>query len=100
MLNRKKIIEVLKKERPFLADRFGVRKIAIFGSFAKGVPTKNSDIDIFVEFDKPLGLRFMDFADFLEKILGCKADILTSQGIRGIRIKQVAQRIRRELHYV
>lgn len=100
MLNRKKVIEVLKKERLFLADHFGVKKIAIFGSFAKGMPTKDSDIDIFVEFDKPLGLKFMDLADFLEKTLGRKADILTSQGIRGIRIKQVAQRIRRELHYV
>lgn len=100
MLNRQEIIEILKKERPVLASRFGIRKIAIFGSFAKGAPTKDSDIDIFVEFNKPLGLRFMDFADYLEKVLGRKADILTSQGIRGIRIKEVVHRIRRELHYV
>lgn len=100
MINRQKIIEILKKERPALAERFGVKKIAIFGSFAKGTPSKNSDIDIFVEFDRPLGLSFMDFADHLEKALGRKADILTLQGIRGIRIKGVAHRIRRELHYV
>lgn len=100
MLNRQKIIEILKKERPALAEHFGIRKIAIFGSFAKDVATRNSDVDIFVEFDKPLGLKFIDLADYLEKAFGRKADILTSQGIRGIRIKEVSHRIRRELRYV
>ena len=100
MLSREKLIQVLKKEMPYLRDAFGVKKIALFGSFAKNNYTKKSDVDIYVEFEKPIGLEFIDLAEYLEKKLGKKTDILTSEGVRGIRIKKVAQEIKRSLKYV
>ena len=100
MLSREKLIRVLKKEIPYLRDTFGVKKIALFGSFAKNNYTKKSDVDIYVAFKKPIGLEFIDLAEYLEKKLGKKTDILTSEGVRGIRIKKVAQEIKRSLKYV
>ncbi|MEK6728069.1 MAG: nucleotidyltransferase domain-containing protein [Candidatus Omnitrophota bacterium] len=54
----------------------------------KGKYTKTSDIDMVVEFIRPIGLRFMDLAEYLEKRLGRKTDILTADGIKSIRIKK------------
>ena len=100
MSTRINVIEKLKKELPYLRANFGIKKIGIFGSIAKGVQRPDSDIDIVVEFEKPLGFKFMDFAEYLEKILGNKVDILTSEGIKSIRIKKVASDIERSIIYV
>lgn len=97
---REKIIQILTKEMSMLRDVYGVRKLALFGSYAKRTYKKTSDIDILVEFEKPLGLGFVDFANHLEKILGRQADILTPEGIKNIRIKEIARDIKRSLYYV
>lgn len=100
MLPQQKVINVLRREIPYLKENYGVKKIALFGSIAKNRYTKASDIDMVVEFEKPIGLRFMDLAEYLEKKLGRKADILTAEGVRSIRIKKVAQDIKRSMFYV
>jgi len=100
MSPQQKVIKVLRREIPYLKENYGVKKIALFGSFAKGGHTGASDIDIVVEFIRPIGLRFMDLAEYLEKRLGRKTDILTADGLKSIRIKKVAQDIKRSLLYV
>jgi len=83
-----------------LSSYYGVKRIALFGSFAKGEQRADSDIDILVEFKRPIGLKFMDFAEYIEKLMNRKVDILTPEGINGIRIKSVAENIERGLIYV
>lgn len=100
MITKHKMIRVLREEKPYLKESYGVKKIALFGSFAKRNYTKTSDIDMLVEFEKPIGLKFMDLAEYLEKRLGRKTDILTNDGIKSIRSKKVAQDIQRSLQYV
>lgn len=100
MLNQKNTVEILRKELPRLRDTYGVRKIGIFGSFAKGIEKGNSDIDIVVELEKPLGFKFIEFAEYLEGLLGRKVDILTPAGISGIRVRKVADNIARSVLYV
>lgn len=100
MLRKNDVINILKKEQPYLKENYDIKKIAIFGSFAKGTETEKSDIDIFIEFNKPLGLRFVQLAEYLEAKLGKETDILTPGGIQGIRIKRIAQDIKRSLIYV
>ena len=100
MLTQEKVIEIFRRELPYLINNFGVKKIALFGSFAKGLQTKNSDIDILVELEKPIGLKFIELAEYIEKLLGRKVDILTSEGVNGIRVKKVAENIKRSLIYV
>ena len=100
MLTRESILEILKTEYPYFKKKFGVKKMAIFGSFANGKPTMKSDVDIFVEFQKPLGMEFFDLIDYLEKKLGREVDVLTPGGIQSIRVEMVAKDIKRSLVYV
>ena len=91
-MTKKDIVEILSKERSFLRNHFGISRIAIFGSFANDTASEQSDVDIYVECARPLGLKFIQMVDYLEHRLGRKIDVLTPGGIAGIRIKQVAQR--------
>lgn len=99
-LTRALLLKILKTEQPYLKEQFGVQKIAIFGSFAKGKPTVKSDVDIFVQFNKPLGMEFFSLIDHLEKKIGRDVDVLTPGGIQSIRVEMVAKDIKRSLVYV
>jgi predicted nucleotidyltransferase len=99
-MSRDKIVEILRREMPYCVSEYGVKRIGLFGSYAKGTSTKGSDIDIVVEFEKPIGLKFMEFAQYLEDLLGTGVDILTPTGIESIRIDQVARDITESIVYV
>jgi len=100
MLTRENIITILKKESGRLKADFGVKKIALFGSFAGNTQTNDSDVDILVELERPLGLKFLDLVNHLEKLLGRKIDILTRNALKTLRIKEVARAIEESLLYV
>jgi predicted nucleotidyltransferase len=100
MLTQEKILEILRKELPYFASKYGVKRIGIFGSYAKGVQRKDSDVDILVEFEKPIGLKFVEFGEYLEQVLGKKTDILTPAGVEGIRLPRVAKDIKENIIYV
>ena len=99
-LTTEKITNILSEKSEYLAEAYGVKRIGLFGSYAKGTYTEASDIDIIVEFETPLGFKFMEFADYLEAILGKPVDVLTVGGLQGIRIPHVAQAIRESIVYV
>lgn len=99
-MTREKIIGILRKELSYLVSEYGVKRIGLFGSYAKGTPAKGSDIDILVEFEKPIGLKFMKFAEYLEKLLGRGVDILTPAGVQSIRVRKVAGDITESIVYV
>jgi predicted nucleotidyltransferase len=95
-----KVMEIIRRELPYLTEHFGVKRIGLFGSFARGTARSDSDVDILVEFDKPIGLRFMEFADYLEQVLGRKVDVLTPAGLLSIRVRRIAQEIEESVVYV
>lgn len=99
-MNKENIIKTLKKELPYLRSEYNIKKMGLFGSFVKGKQHKGSDIDIIVEFKKPLGIRFVDFAEHIESVLGKDVDVLTLEGIKSIRIKEIADNIKRSILYV
>lgn len=103
-LNKEKILRMLRKELPYLRERYGVERIAIYGSFAKDGQTKKSDIDILVQLAKPLGLEFIELAYYLEEVLGRKVDLATfeslKRSIEDPRYKHIAADIQRSLSYV
>lgn len=99
-MTRKKIVNILRHKFPYLKDNFGVKKIGLFGSFVKGIARKDSDIDIFIEFEKPIGFKFIELAQYLERLFSKRVDILTLEGVRGIRLKKVAADIRKSIFYV
>jgi predicted nucleotidyltransferase len=73
----------LKDIKPELEHKFGVRRIGIFGSFAKQLADEQSDIDILVEIERPMGLiRFMQIEQYLTELLGRTVDLLTFESIK------------------
>ena len=100
MLNREKVTEILREKYPYLVSEYGIRRIGLFGSYAKGKQTEDSDIDIVADFERPMGLRFVEFAEYLEKILGRKTDVLTPEGVKGIVVKRIARDIEKSIIYV
>ena len=68
---------ILRAHKEDLRERFGVSSIAIFGSYARGEETKLSDVDILVEFERPIGWEIVDLKDYLESLLGVKVDLIT-----------------------
>lgn len=100
MLTKEKIKSLLKKELPHLRALFGVKRIGIFGSYSKGVQKEDSDVDLIVEFERPIGLKFFELSEYIENLLGKKVDILTPAGIKSIRVKEVAENIKKSIVYV
>ncbi len=100
MKQKAEIIEALRQSHEFLSSEFSVSKIAIFGSVAKDMIAPDSDIDIIVEFNSPIGFRFNQLVEYLEKLLGRKVDVLTKDGVKNIRVKEISDNIMKDLIYV
>lgn len=75
------IIEILKKHKDVIQKKYTVKKIGIFGSYAKGTQKKSSDIDILVELETPTYNNFIDLAFYLEELSGKKIDLVTTKGL-------------------
>lgn len=100
MTTRNSTLELIKEKYSYLSDEFGVEKIGVFGSVAKETEREDSDIDIVVKLRKPIGLKFIELVEYLESLLNTKVDVLTQEGINNIRIKEIADDIKRNIVYV
>lgn len=72
--------EIAEKVRP-IAKAYGIDKVYLFGSYARGEATEASDIDLYVELSKPLGLRYCSFFSDIEESVGKSVDIITRDGL-------------------
>jgi uncharacterized protein len=100
MLNRETIIKQLRESYPFLSAEYGVKRIGLFGSFARGIADENSDIDMVVEFQRPVGFKFIELVEYLERLFEREVDILTPTGLQAIRVPGVAGNIAEGIIYV
>lgn len=100
MLTREAVLQTLAAERPVLAERYRVRRIGLFGSFASGSPGEGSDVDLVVDLEKPLGFGFVDLAEHLERVLGRKINLLTPAGLASMREARVRDSIASRIVYV
>lgn len=77
------IISKLKQEKKNLHDKYKVTRLGVFGSFARGEETPDSDIDILVEYsDVPGMIEFLSTEEYLETILNRKIDLVRETAIR------------------
>jgi uncharacterized protein len=92
MLNRNEVLFKLKAHRQELTESYGIASLYLFGSVARDEARSDSDVDLLVEFDKPVGIfLFIGLQQELEAILGCKVDLGTKRSLK-TRIKdQVLQ---------
>ena len=94
----KEIEAILRKHKEELRERFGVRSIAIFGSYARGEETELSDVDILVEFEGPIGWEIIGLRDYLEELLGLPVDLITKNAVMSR--KGLWEHIKEDLVYV
>ena len=82
-MNRARALKLLAANKPALARRFGVTRLALFGSMAGDVARTDSDIDILVAFDGPAtSARYFGVQFFLEDLFGCEVDLVTEKALR------------------
>ena len=77
------VVKKLEAEAPAIRTQFGVKKIGIFGSFARGEQTKKSDVDVLVDFAEGYATlhNFVGLSDYLEALFRRKVDLLTEPSI-------------------
>ena len=76
------ILTTLKEQRKVLSRRYPIHRLALFGSWARGDAREDSDVDVLVEVDPSIGLRFVDLGDELEKALGRRVDLVSRRAIK------------------
>jgi predicted nucleotidyltransferase len=83
MKNLEEIKKTLNDAKPLIKMKFNVKEIGIFGSFVRGENKRESDIDLLVEFDEPVGFfAFLDLEEYLEGILGLKVDLVSKKALK------------------
>ena len=80
--SQSEILETLRAMKPELGRRFGVRDLALLGSFARGEEAAESDVDILVDVDPAIGLDFVTLARLLEEALGRPVDLVSTRALR------------------
>lgn len=81
MKTREDILKALRRAAPDLAREYGVTRLALFGSFARGDATEGSDVDVLVDVDPSIGLRFVDLAERIEELLAMPADVVSRRAV-------------------
>lgn len=82
-MNRDTALEVLTRSKPILAERFGVARLALFGSTARNLARDDSDVDILVAFDGPASsARYFGVQFYLEDMLQRPVDLVTEKALR------------------
>jgi predicted nucleotidyltransferase len=88
-VDRDKIIETFRKHVAEIRGH-GVSRLALFGSCVRGEDRADSDVDVLVEFDKPVSIfKFLDVKEYLETLLGRRVDLV----MRGALKPQLRDRI-------
>lgn len=80
--------------KPILTDKYHVSSIGLFGSIVRDdFSPATSDIDIIVDFQKPIGIEFIDLAEFIENRLNRKVDLVSKNGIKHKYFSQIESEI-------
>ena len=89
-----KVLKTLHKLKPELQSHYFVKEIGLFGSVLRGDQTQISDIDILVEFSKPVGFfRFLELEEYLGTMLGRKVDLVSKKALKPLIGKQILSEV-------
>ncbi|HNW26192.1 MAG TPA: nucleotidyltransferase family protein [Candidatus Gastranaerophilaceae bacterium] len=73
----------IKENEKFLKEKYHVRGFLLFGSYAKGEQTQDSDIDLLVDFQKVIDMfEMIDLQEYLQNLFGKKIDLGTKNGLK------------------
>ncbi len=96
MSNLNHVKNLLIRLKPELQQKFYVNSIGLFGSIVRDDFSPESDVDILVDFTRPVGIEFIDLANYIESKLNYKVDLVSKDGIQ----KQYLPVIESEVIYV
>lgn len=90
MRSREEVLSILREAQRDLQMRYRVTRIALFGSYARGDQREESDIDILIDVDPSIGIRFVTLANELENLLGNRVELVTSRAVSP-KMKQILE---------
>ena len=97
MSELERIKRVLKEHEKELKEKYGVKTIGIFGSYVREEQEKQSDLDILVEFEKPVDFfEFLELEEHLENLLNVKVDLVLKRALK----PGIAKTVLKEVVYV
>ena len=96
MLSKEYILSKLTELKPALYRDYAVKEIGLFGSFSDESFSEDSDIDLLVEFEKPIGWKYFSLEIYLESIFGRKIDLVTKNALK----RQIKDRILKQVNFV
>jgi predicted nucleotidyltransferase len=82
MQDLQQILDLLKANKHHLYNNYPIASWAIFGSDARNEQKVESDLDILIEFNGQIGIRYIDLADEIEALLGLKIDLVSKNAVR------------------
>jgi len=91
MKTREEILSLLSKHKPELEKHFKVRKIALFGSYAREEQNQESDVDVLVDVAPSIGLEFVTLAERIEQLLGIRVEVVSSRAVKSKKMKFIKQ---------
>ena len=95
-MSKEEILKKLEELKPILHNDFAVKEIGVFGSFVDEKQSDDSDIDILVELERPIGWKFFSLEKYLEQVFGRKIDLVTKKALK----KQIKDSILQKVKYV
>jgi predicted nucleotidyltransferase len=87
------IKQILAQLKPELVEKYNVSSIGLFGSVVRDDFSPSSDIDIIVDFSRPIGIEFVDLADYIEKKLKKPVDLVSRKGVQQKYFRQIQPEI-------
>jgi uncharacterized protein len=97
VMTEQELMDILQKEKPYLQEKFGLLSIGVFGSYAKGAQSPESDIDLLVEIVEPRFDVLAGLQIYLESKLGKPVDLIRKR--KNLR-ERFLRRIEKNIHYV
>jgi hypothetical protein len=96
MITKSDILSKLAELKPILYKDFSVKEIGLFGSYSDNTNTTESDIDILIELEKPIGWKFFTLEIYLEKVFNKKIDLVTKNALK----EQIREDILNQVNFV
>jgi uncharacterized protein len=90
------IQQILREQKPFLAEKFGVEIVGVFGSYGRQEQRPDSDLDLLIELDRPPKISLIglvELEDYLSQILGVQVDLAIKTNLK----KRIGRRILQEV---
>ena len=80
---------LLSQNKKRLFEKYRLKSLGLFGSYSRNQQNVDSDIDILVDFEEPIGIEFIDLAEELEKLLNAKVDLVSKKGVKRKYLDQI-----------